>query len=376
MGTATPYRRYYILAKRNKKELLAYILSIALILLAIVYLSVQGSWAALPAAFGGGIYSLYILLKIDDLLGISTIAYGAASNISESADKATTSSEIERILESYDIGYHLPDEVEIVWEKEVDSEILLQNDEEIISLDNSNNQNKNAGRAALQFSRRNIVNHVRVYLNEKVDYGLDAFVSEDILTNCGVETIYVDKNKAKGEIFKELVNELDIEPDDTLDQIHQELDTVRDAGFFGPVLLREYSKLSEEGFPTSDIENETRGFLRFLDALSNRSPGEEGKLAYPGESINVGIGIISGKHSKDYYKELALISFAKYDTTYILAEGDKISKAKSLHEELVDRPGVADFDETTYDFRAKSRFNKGYCAQYEVPVGQVSRQID
>ncbi len=337
-----------------------------------IYLSISNSWAALPAAFGGGISTLYILLKVERLLGVSTIAYDAASNISESADKATTSSEIEHIIESYNLGYPLPDEVEVIWEEDGDSESIIQNKKEIISLDDSNHQNKNASRAVLQFAHKNIVYHVRIFLHRKIDYGLDAFVSEDILTNSAVETIHVDKNKATGKIFEELVNELDMDMTGSMNQIHQELDSVRDAGFFGPVLLREYSKLSEEGWPSEELDAETRGFLRFLDDLSNRSPGEEGKLAYPGKYINVGVGIISGEHPKEYYKELALQSFAQYDTTYILAEGDKISKAKAIHNELVGRPGVADHNVIEYDFRSNSRFDEGYCAQYEVPVGHVT----
>lgn len=361
--------RYIILAKRNSKKILLLIALFVGLLILSIYLFIRGSWFSMPIAFVNGLYTLYLLLKIDDLLGFSTVTYKNVSNISEMADKAATANEIEDILESYNIGYHLPDRVDVTWKDSVDQQSFIQNEKEIIKLDDSSHLNENVCKAVLRFTRRNIVHHVRTLLHPKVHYGLDGFVATDIFKTSDMDKEYIDVNETKGEVFQKLIEEFDEDIGTDLSQIHNELDNIRDGGFFGPVLLREYSKLSETGWPKDDVREETRDFVRFLDQLSTQA-NEKRQLAYPGDTFNVAIGIVGGR-DKEYYESLAKISFARYDTTYILAEGEYISKAEEIHDGLHELPGVNDYDTTYYEFRPDSRFDEGFCAQYEVPVGNV-----
>lgn len=371
MSDAIRFSRYSALIRRNSGQLLLYTAVLLVLLGVVAYMALQNIQFGLPVAFISGVYFLYLILKIDEILGLSTVAYSAASGISRTADKATISADIERMLEAYEVGYPIPQEVDVVWEESAEENLLWQDNQELICLDDSDHIHKNACKSAFRFSRRHIVQPVRSFLAPPVNTGLDTFVSEDIIRSAATETTYIDPDAARGLLFEELAAKLDVDSWDAIDAVHGELNDVRDAGFFGPVLLREYAKLSEAGVPSSDVKTETRDFLMFLDEISSRSPGGAGQLAFPGQTINVGIGIVGGQRDAEFYEQLALKSFAKYETTYILAEGEKIPLLKTVHDKLKDRPGVAQWHETEYPFRDQSRFEQGYCVQYEVSAGQV-----
>ncbi len=70
------------------------------------------------------------------------------------------------------------------------------------------------------------------------------------------------------------------------------LDHLNKVGFFTRLLLEEYRRLGEKLYGTSeeqDFFDESQKFLKFLDQLANRNPGENSPLIFDGDRIKISL---------------------------------------------------------------------------------------
>ena len=298
------------------------------------------------------LYFFYLLLDVFESLGFKLDILQRISGINSQIEKSYVEEDIEQTLNNYDLAYPLPDKYKFTWK---DPDEKLAEGEVVLSLDRGENQQKNLCLAALEYAQKALIPHARGFVHHDVSNSLDYFVAEDILRNN-------DKNDAVGELYNEYTDRHDGEIPEYLTTTQNAMTELRLEGMFGTVLLHEYSKLTEQRY-SSDLKQETVKYLFQLRDIIDSDKNEP--MAYHGEYISVGLGIIGGNISEKKYKRLGRKSLRRYKTTYLVAEGENIELAERIYSYFNNHPSIVDKKDKYFEFTPESSYDDGYFAQVE-----------
>lgn len=342
-----------IFASRNLFTIALY--SLGLLVLAIVliagYISNNPILGYITTATVA-IYLVFLLLNIFEKLGFKLDLMRRLSNIDLEIERNYIEEDVEETLNDYNLAYPLPDTYKFAWK---DPEEELAEGEVVLSLDESENQQKNLCLAALEYSQKALIPHARGFVHHEVSRSLDYFVAEDILRNN-------NKTDAAGELYNEFMDRHSGEIPEYLLTTHNAMAELRLEGMFGTALLHEYSKLPEQRL-SRELKKETVKYLFQLRDIVDSDNNEP--MAYSGEYISVGLGIIGGNISGRKYKRLGRKSLRKYKTTCLIAEGENINLAEEIYSYFRDHPSIADKKQMYFKFSPESRYGNGYFAQVE-----------
>jgi hypothetical protein len=297
------------------------------------------------------VYFVFLLLNIFEKLGIKVNLMKKLSGINSGMERNYIEEDIENIFNQYNLAYPLPDKYKFVW-KDPDEE--LAEGEVVLSLDKSENQERNLSLAALEYAQKALISHARTFMHPDVSTSLDYFVAEDILRNN-------NKTDAVGELYNEFMDRHGEIPE-YLTTTQNAMSELRSEGMFGTALLHEYSKLTEQKL-SPELKEETVKYLFQLQDIVDSDIDEP--MAYNGEYISVGLGIIGGNISERKYKRLWRKSLRKYKTTYLIAEGNNIGLAERIYSYFDGHPKICDKKEKYFKFSRESRYENGYFVQVE-----------
>jgi len=186
----------------------------------------------------------------------------------------------------------LPFGVRIKWRNSDEVDSYVKKDEVIVVLKKEDNCDKNIVDTCLAFVPKALLPKSRNCIDPIILKSIDNYMVKTILNEGTYDSAY---NYFLMNVFNPYVNS-----DPNVQDKIRIIDHLNEVGFFTRILLEEYRRLGEKLYGTSEEQSffeESQKFLKFLDQLANRKPGDYSPLAFTGKRIKI-----------------ALIFLAKYDT--------------------------------------------------------------
>lgn len=236
----------------------------------------------------------------------------------------------------------MPFRLKVEWVKNVDREAILQEEGiVIVRLGHHHNELQKALALAMHsFSSKAIIPNSRPYLSDTVVCGIDLVTTKKMLHSA--------KESGSLDYFLDEIVTPAIAADDNLRDKCQVMELLDERGFFSRILLREYKEMGRKMYPrTPDGSSvgECEEFLKFLNELATRTPGEEGELDFRNNRIRVAILLVARAETMEkvgydaYIRRIQIHRKNRIETVYILGSEDNISYVRQIGE-LAEKRGL------------------------------------
>lgn len=197
----------------------------------------------------------------------------------------------------------LPFGVRIKWSNSDEVDSYVKKDEVIVVLKKEDNCDKNIVDTCLAFIPKALLPKSRNCIKPDILKSIDNYMVKTILNEGTYDSAY--------NYFLQNVFNPYLESDTQIKEKIKILDHLNEVGFFTRILLEEYRRLGEKLYGTSEEQSfyeESQKFLKFLDQLANRKPGDYSPLAFNGVRIKIAL-IYLAKYKT--YKNIGLDAYLK-----------------------------------------------------------------
>lgn len=232
-------------------------------------------------------------------------------------------------------GNVLPHAMKIEWTKNAkEVETSLRKGEIIVTMDYSQNQDRNLVISTLAYLGKDLLPRVRPYVDKTLMKATDFTVAKNIFVS--------GKQDSAISFFFENYLEPEIEKEPQLRYFCTILDRLERVGFFSRILLRELKYMGEKVFPAtpdSVTRHESGDFAEFLARVATRERGEDVCLTFARSRIRTSIMLIARQETKKWglrpYRRRTQINLDRgIEHMYICARGaENISIANLITNE-------------------------------------------
>lgn len=276
---------------------------------------------------------------------------------------------------SSEVGEIMPYGIKIEWAKEMTPQVFLDKDEIVVKMKYHTNQDWNRVTAVMAYASRGVIPHARPYIDKRVIKSIDFVCVRKVLIS-GKRTTAVD-------LFLEDTLEPTLQKEPEIKEYYKVMETLDDQGFFTRILLREFVELGRQMYghsPSESLFEETADFVKFLNTIVVREPGEIVPLEFLGGKIKVHVILVGRPEVRDVYGALAYIQRArrcirkKVDAIYLCGWGDynnlivkKIARAFKNHSK------VEEIVENEYGVPFRGEYGKAICIMFRTTFSHSAR---
>lgn len=294
------------------------------------------------AAFGKGIAgyiwtsiifwipAIYFILRYQDKLQIAWGVISSFLSFWKWCRKSSIKNTLEGNLNSFArrINGEFDDlilpkaKIEFVNEKNIES--FVNNNQPIIRVNFSRNNNENLANAALSYVKVALLDRARNYIKKDIASSIDLNIARRMLIE------YKQSEPVSYFDSRFLLPEFEKVPD--IKNYYNRVQEIDDAGLLTRLLIREYKDLGDAIFPAVPAEEhylESIEFFNFVHALSIREKDEETPLCFNKKHIHLGVILVSKRTTYEtygleaYLRRIRLLTRYGVTTFYLFARGEK-----------------------------------------------------
>lgn len=245
----------------------------------------------------------------------------------------------------------LPYGLRLQWHSQVDPETFVQADNVIVRMACQTNPERNLVTSALAYCSRAVVPRARPYLERSLLRSVDLVVTKKMLAHANAHSSL--------EYFWDSVYEPECRGDSAIQRYCVVMDGLDEKGFFTRILLREFLEFGVRIYPRAlrDSERfaqESKAFVKYLDVLALRGPGEEVELSFVRDHIRMGVVLIARPKTlalaglDPYIKWLRTYKVRDAHAVYICARSYNIPVARNVAQAGQDQALGTIVSESTY----------------------------
>ncbi len=212
--------------------------------------------------------------------------------------------------------------IEFINEKNLES--FINNNQPIIRVNFSRNNNENLANVALTYVKVALLDRARNYIQKDITSSIDLNIARRMLIE------YKQSEPVSYFDSRFLLPEFEKTPD--VKNYYNRVQEIDDAGLLTRLLIREYKDLGDAIFPAVPSEEhqlESVEFFNFVHALSIRAKEEETPLSFNKKHIHLGIILVSKRTTYEtygleaYLRRIRLLTKYGITTFYLFARGEK-----------------------------------------------------
>lgn len=313
---------------------------------------------------------VYILLNPDKSLFWQAKIASLFSWASSKARKKAISSDIRsRVLKiskniSSENNEILPYDLKVEWVKEESRETFLKKNQVIVRMSQKSNPHRNFMYAVTEFVKQGFMPKARKYIDPKLLQASDLTVIRKMLE--------IGYHEAIDYFDCELLNPI-ASADSEIDELLNNIQRIDENGMFMPILINEFSKIGRRIYPERPDEcliAESKEFLRFLNTIASKRPGEDVDLEFNREYFKVAISLAARDDTllyrgiRVYINQVLRELNQGIETIYVFGLGQKRKVARQVAESAKEHIRVFDTKDHSYKHKSSDGWRvKGLCVE-------------
>lgn len=247
----------------------------------------------------------------------------------------------------------LPYGIKINWVKTTTREAFIKEGKVIVKMRYHKNQARNFLYATLEWAYKGLIPQARHLLDKTVLRAVDLVFINNVLTTL--------KRYDTKQLFIDEIYEPEVKKGSVLEQYCQIFDELNKRGLFLGVVLQEFSSLGKRTgsvIPDTKARSETIGFMKTLEKLARKRPGEDVSPTYSGECIKCSIVLIAKQETyllrglSPYLNWINKCLNEGIRSFYVCAIGDaNISIVRKIHDAYAASKRISIVSETIFPLK-------------------------